>query len=205
MVTVRPGFDACERDQLAALFWQAFEGKLGKVLRPEPKALALLAQTLNPNCALIARTQEGKILGGAGIAVDGQSLIEAKFANLTQHYGLLGTLWRVPLLVLLDRSPQPGCLTMDGLFVAEEARGQGVGTALLSAVQDLAVERGYKTLRLDVIDTNPRARALYERQGFVPQAPQRLGPFAWIFGFSAATPMLKTLHSDANPPPTLTD
>ncbi|MEO1550281.1 MAG: GNAT family N-acetyltransferase [Pseudomonadota bacterium] len=74
------------------------------------------------------------------------------------------------------------------------ARGQGVGTRLLSAVEALARARGCTCLRLDVIDTNPRARALYVRQGFEPQAPQRLGPFAGVFGFSTAIPMIKPFH-----------
>jgi RimJ/RimL family protein N-acetyltransferase len=46
-------------------------------------------------------------------------------------------------------------------------------------------------VRLDVIDTNPRARALYERKGFVATGEQKLGPLKPVFGFSSATTLIK--------------
>jgi len=42
----------------------------------------------------------------------------------------------------------------------------GVGSALLDAVAREAQARGLKEVRLDVIDSNPRAKALYTRKGF---------------------------------------
>ena len=53
--------------------------------------------------------------------------------------------------------------------------------------------RGYAEVRLDVIDNNPRARTLYERRGFVAGDTQYLGPLKYLFGFSAATTMVRTV------------
>jgi ribosomal protein S18 acetylase RimI-like enzyme len=80
---------------------------------------------------------------------------------------------------------------MDGNFVDPTARGRGVGTALLDAIVDEARARGYAEVRLDVIDNNPRARTLYERRGFVAGDTQYLGPLKYLFGFSAATTMVR--------------
>ena len=80
---------------------------------------------------------------------------------------------------------------LDGLCVAAEARGQGIGTLLLDAICAEARLRGYPAVRLDVIDSNPRAIALYQRQGFVTQATARIGPLRWIFGFRASHRMVR--------------
>jgi ribosomal protein S18 acetylase RimI-like enzyme len=80
---------------------------------------------------------------------------------------------------------------MDGIFVAAEARGRGVGTALLDAVCKEAKQRGFRQVRLDVIDTNPRARALYLHEGFKEVSTHKLGVLRHAFGFSAATTMVR--------------
>ena len=79
---------------------------------------------------------------------------------------------------------------MDGIFVSETARGQGVGTKLLNATKEKAISLGCSTVRLDVIDTNPRARSLYERQGFVAGNTNNIGFFSHIFGFQKSTTMV---------------
>ena len=52
-----------------------------------------------------------------------------------------------------------------GIGVVGEARGMGVGRALLAALLELAREQGHRTLSLSVDRQNP-ARRLYERVGF---------------------------------------
>jgi ribosomal protein S18 acetylase RimI-like enzyme len=80
---------------------------------------------------------------------------------------------------------------MDGLCVDTAARGQGVGRALLAAIAAEAARRGYAEVRLDVIDSNLRARALYEREGFVAVGGQRIGLLRHVFGFAEAITMVR--------------
>jgi GNAT superfamily N-acetyltransferase len=54
------------------------------------------------------------------------------------------------------------------VWVAPEARGHGVGEALIAAVVDWATRAGHRRLRLDVGDRNAPAIALYARLGFTP-------------------------------------
>lgn len=56
---------------------------------------------------------------------------------------------------------------IQGLAVAEEARGAGVGRALLRAVQDEARRQGARRITLRVLGHNTPARKLYESEGFV--------------------------------------
>ncbi|MER5967408.1 GNAT family N-acetyltransferase [Streptomyces sp. NPDC002057] len=60
------------------------------------------------------------------------------------------------------------CPEFNGLDVRPELRGQGVGTALIRAAEELARERGAAFLGLGVGHDNPRAAALYERLGYTP-------------------------------------
>ncbi|MER7896662.1 GNAT family N-acetyltransferase [Streptomyces sp. NPDC096046] len=58
-------------------------------------------------------------------------------------------------------------LQIQGLAVAEEARGRGVGRALVRAATDEARRRGARRITLRVLAHNTPARALYEAQEFV--------------------------------------
>jgi ribosomal protein S18 acetylase RimI-like enzyme len=56
---------------------------------------------------------------------------------------------------------------IQGLAVAEEARGRGVGRALIRAATEEARRRGARRLTLRVLGHNTPARKLYEAEGFV--------------------------------------
>ncbi|MFD3590827.1 GNAT family N-acetyltransferase [Streptomyces sp. NPDC058683] len=55
---------------------------------------------------------------------------------------------------------------IQGLAVAEEARGHGVARTLLRAVMEEARGRGARRIRLGVLGHNAPARRLYESEGF---------------------------------------
>ncbi|MEU2339266.1 GNAT family N-acetyltransferase [Streptomyces sp. NPDC006654] len=55
---------------------------------------------------------------------------------------------------------------IQGLAVAEDARGQGVARALLRAAMDEARRRGARRIRLGVLGHNTPARRLYASEGF---------------------------------------
>jgi GNAT superfamily N-acetyltransferase len=55
------------------------------------------------------------------------------------------------------------------LVVAEEAEGQGIGSALMRAAEAWARERGYRKLTLNVFESNRKARALYDHLGYAPE------------------------------------
>ena len=154
---------------------------------PDAKALGFIAEQLNPDFALVARNTSDEVLGIAGFKTAKGALIEGGMADLARHYGWLSSLWRGPLLALVERELAPDVLLMDGICVASEARGMGLGTALLDAIKAEAGAQGLCSVRLDVIDSNPRARALYEREGFQPAGEQTLGPLRHVFGFRYST------------------
>jgi GNAT superfamily N-acetyltransferase len=62
---------------------------------------------------------------------------------------------------------QPG-IYLEDLYVRPGYRGRGYGKALLSAVAQLAVERGCGRLEWSVLDWNQRAIDFYKKLGAVP-------------------------------------
>ncbi|MGV6839537.1 MAG: GNAT family N-acetyltransferase [Planktomarina sp.] len=182
------GFNSQDRHKVSEMFWNAFEQKLRLPLGPQVKAIQFLEQNLQPQFAISAYDQD-VLLGVAGFKTADGGLLGGDFKDLRAVYGGWGAFWRGGLLSLLERDLKDGQLLMDGIFVDAAARGQGVGKALLSAVKDHAKRSGYGQVRLDVIAENPRAKALYLREGFVEGPSHRYPYLKPIFGFSGSTEM----------------
>jgi ribosomal protein S18 acetylase RimI-like enzyme len=200
-VTIHRGLPVGLRQAGARLYWDAFGEKLGHVLGPESRAMAFLDRVIEADQCVIALDDNGGLLGLAGFKTDGGSFAGGTLADLRAVYGVWGAFWRGHLLSALNRDIVADVFLMDGICVASSAQGQGVGTALLSALYDEAAARGHRSIRLDVIDSNARARALYDREGFVPVLTSRLGLLRHIFGFSSSTTMMRPLADPALPSP----
>ncbi len=192
-LTILRGLPRDQRRAAAGLYWQAFGGKLGHVLGPDDRALEFLDRVIRADHAIAALDGNGTLVGLAGFKTAQGAFAGGSFADLRAVYGLVGALWRAALLRLLGRQIDNARFLMDGICVARNARGRGVGSRLVEAICDEARARGYAEVRLDVIDTNFRARALYERLGFHAAGVEHLGPLRHVFGFRSATMMLRRI------------
>jgi ribosomal protein S18 acetylase RimI-like enzyme len=193
-VHVAPGLPAQFRAEAARLYFEAFWPKLSAVLGHDRLEVvsAVAAPRLRPERAVSAHDGD-VLLGVAGFKRAGLGFADLSLADLRQLFGWWGGGWRGLALAQLDRSERPGELLMDGICVAETARGRGIGSRLLAGIESEARRAGAARIRLDVIDTNPRARALYERHGFRAVDTHRLGLLGTLFGFAAATEMHKEI------------
>jgi ribosomal protein S18 acetylase RimI-like enzyme len=192
-VTIFSGLHPHLRRDAARLYWEAFGGKLGRVLGPEARALDFFERVIRADLCLAALDDQGKLIGVAGFKTPAGSFAGGGWDDLTAIYGPLGGRWRGSLLWTLNREVDNDRFLVDGICVSRKHRGQGVGTLLLAGLYDEASARGYRSIRLDVIDANWRARALYERQGFTATRTEQLGPLRHLFGFAAATTMVRPL------------
>ncbi len=84
-------------------------------------------------------------VGGGGLA---------SLSGFCQLYPTFCSVAAAPIRVLYD------------LFVAPEARGQGVAQALMQAAEDDSRRSGCARLDLSTAHTNRRAQALYESRGW---------------------------------------
>jgi GNAT superfamily N-acetyltransferase len=153
-VTIFRGLHPQLRPQAARLYWDAFGGKLGRVLGPDDRAVRFFERVIRGDLCFSAVGDGGELIGLAGYKTTAGS-----FAG--------------------------------GTCVARAHRGKGIGSQLLAALYQEAVERGYGAVRLDVIQDNWRARALYERQGFRAVRTEELGVLRFLFGFASSTTMVR--------------
>lgn len=185
------GIPEHNREEAAVLYWEAFGEKLGFVMGPKYQALMFVRSVLRPDHGICAHGEDGRLLGIAGFKTVNGALVGGEFHDLRRVYGWVSAAIRITLLAALERDTENERFLMDGLFVAPEARGLGVGTALLDAIADEAKRRGYDQVRLDVVDTNPRAKALYRHVGFKEVRTVKTGMLRYVFGFRAATTMVR--------------
>lgn len=192
-VSLHIGLPLHLRAEAVQLYWQAFGGKLGRVMGPEPLALRFLARVLRGDHAIVALDAKGALLGMAGFKTPAGSFAGGEMADVLAIYGRLGAAWRLPLLWMLGHEVDNDRFLLDGICVARSARGRGIGSALMQAIEAEAVARGYEQVRLDVIDSNWRAKALYLRLGYAVEKTDDIGLLRFAFGFRSATTMVKPL------------
>lgn len=61
---------------------------------------------------------------------------------------------------------EPEAAELVSMWIAPAGRGQGVGDALMTAIEDWARDAGARVLKLSVVDGNDPAHNLYLRSGF---------------------------------------
>jgi ribosomal protein S18 acetylase RimI-like enzyme len=203
-LTIRRGLEPRHRAAAAAIFEDAF-GHDQRMTVPDPaKRLRFL------EAAIDARHVASALDGDELVGLVGLSTREAPYRggvmdiswDPRQLHGILGWLgaaWAQWGTRLARHRPAADELYIDGLAVASHARGQGVGTRLLAEADAAARELGLAWVRLDVLDANPRARALYERLGFEVTKVAPLGYQGRWTGYGAMVSMQRAVDRDASP------
>lgn len=193
-LAVQHGLPGHQRRAAAELYWQAFGGKLGRVLGPDQAALTYLERVMRQDHVFVA-LEDGHLVGLAGYKTAGGSFVGGTVDDLRAVYGRAGAMWRGVLLRFPGHDVGEARFLMDGVCVAYGARGRGIGSRLVEAVCAEARQRGHAEVCLDVIDTNWRAKALYERLGFSAAGEDRIGPLRHVYGFHSVTTMVRRITS----------
>jgi len=183
--------------QAAAVYYDAFAQKLDGLefgSRPPAQAIRILIDTIQPEMAAYALL-DGRVVGVAGMQYRGRRFYVVPWRDWRREFGLAGGLWRWAWFRLGQQFAHPAAdaLRVDGIAVSAAARGQGVGTQLMAALEAHARAVGLRAVELEVVDTNPEARRLYERLGFVVTKEGHYGQITARGGFTGATYMRKEL------------
>lgn len=96
--------------------------------------------------------------------------------------------------VVALRRDGPRHFFVEVLYVRPEARGKGLGRALMRAAAEYALDQGADHLELDVLEDNAAARHLYDRLGFATVERRLAAPAAALVGESGDGPTFGFVH-----------
>ncbi len=191
------------RSAAATLYHDAFGAKFAVAVSSFEKRIAVLQNSLNLRFA-IGAVIEGELIGLAGYKTTEGSLTDGiTYRTLIRSLGPIRGTWTAFILSIYERTSPPHELLMDGIVVDAGMRGLGIGAMLLDKLAAFASSSGYSSLRLDVIDTNPRARRMYERNGFISVGTEHFACLRWLLGFGASTTLVRdvsTMAGSKTPP-----
>ncbi|PQZ92206.1 GNAT family N-acetyltransferase [Arthrobacter sp. MYb227] len=190
---IEDGLIEQDRPWASSLYWEAFRSKLRPAFGGEDVGKAVVRTSLRPDRILVARVN-GSVVGVCGYTADGVSAVDLSWTSLRSHLSRRGATRAIAMLAILARSSSHEALVLDGICVAGNHRGLGIGTSLLDAAGSRAREFGFRAMRLTVVDTNPRAEALYRRLGFVAVGGGSLGVLSVVYGFDRYTTMERTFE-----------
>lgn len=171
------------------LYDEAFGQKFAVAVRCTQKRRLLLSDSFMLEYAIVAISEE-RLIGIVGFHTPKGSLTgKMTYAMLISRLGFIKGHWAALIFALYERQPSPQELVMDGIAVRADVRGRGVGGRLLEELVAYATAQKYKSIRLDVIDINPKAKKLYERKGFVAIKTDTFPYLRWLLGFGGVTTM----------------
>ena len=201
-VTITRSLPESVRAAAVDVFVEAFGEKMSTALPDPDRRRAFVARTLAADHCITALDGES-FLGFAGLkAATGHyagGVVDARrlgFGEARRLLGMRGAIKARVAFGLVDHRPKPRELYIENIVVAPEARGKGIGTRLLAEIETIAREDGFERIWLDVVDTNPRARVLYEREGYKVIKEQKLYFMSRFAGFSVVRTMELAVGAD---------
>lgn len=194
MIEIAETIPENQRQRAGEIYYEAFRRKLQPLVGKPESTRRVLASGFALEMA-IGALSEGNLLGLAGLhthkGLFSSVLLQDCLAQLSLVRGLCA--WAVLNLFGAGAKCPPGHLRIAAIAVDEKARGQGLGSRLLETVFDKACREGFKAVRLEVVDTNLRAKKLYENLGFgIVETRHYPITNGWL-GFSKEYVMVKTL------------
>ncbi len=189
MITYHVGIPERYKLEAVELYDEAFNEKLSLAIPCEKARKKLFYENFMPQYA-IGAISKNTLHGIAGFHTNEGSLTGTiSYRALLSQLGFLRGNRAALVFSLYERKPKPGEIVMDGIAVRSNPRVSGIGSTLLDEIIKYAKQHGYNSVRLDVIDTNPRAKALYERLGFRTVSTEYFPYLRKILGFGGVTTM----------------
>lgn len=177
------------------LYLNALNDIFKPVLGDDDRAQEALIRDLDTQHCLIATCNQ-KPVGILGVGNRKGSFLNPTLKTMVGVYGAIQGTLRLCGLALLHHPTKPGEFYVEGVAVSEEMRGQGIGSRLFSQLEKMVLKKGAGTISLEVVDTNPKAKALYERLGFRAIKQKKIWPVNWFikFNFRSTTFMIKKIR-----------
>lgn len=169
---------------VAKLIYDTFLKKFQYTLGTRHIGVRFIANSLQGEYGLLA-LRDDEFVGVAGVKTAKGELIQVRFSSWIRTYHIRTIRSFLIGFPFWFERREPGVLTLANLSIVESARGQGIGTQMVKEFIRFGINQNFRILKLEVINSNVRAKALYERLGFKITKYSKI-PFPWshLLGFT---------------------
>ena len=191
---IKYGIPAKQRIKIAKMLYETFEHIFSNIFGNKNKTILLISTCIQDDRTLVA-FKDDLAVGLAGLQYCGKSFIDPSLKQVTRIFGL--ETFRVLLfggIFLFFNKRTQKEIHLESLAVTTDEQGKGIGSKLLYFVIDYARLKGFSQIRLEVKDSNPNAKRLYERIGFKEKRVQKIPyPFNRLLGIKSIIEMIYIL------------
>ena len=152
-------------NQAIEIYYFAFKQKIRPLIKSKEKAIAVYKKGLNYDRIFYA-VIENNVVGLVGLYYEKKNFIDIEYSNLRKHFNPFRSFFIYSIYRLISSKIKEDVLRIDSLAVKESVRGLGIGSQLIDKVFQFAKSKGFNEVILEVVDTNPKAKKLYEKIGF---------------------------------------
>ncbi|MCL5073128.1 MAG: GNAT family N-acetyltransferase [Actinobacteria bacterium] len=154
-----------QRIRAIEIFYDAFERKIRALIKSKEKAISIYSNSLKNDHVFYALLN-GNIVGLIGLHYKNKTFLDLKYGDIRKYFNPLRSYFIYRICKLASPKIKDDVLRIDSIAVDKSIRSQGIGTLLINKVFEFAKNEGFKEVILEVVNTNPKAKALYERIGF---------------------------------------
>jgi len=179
--------DKINQNQLSQaldIYYFAFRRKIRALIKIKEKALAIHKKSLNSDRVLYALSGS-RVVGVLGLHYDNKNFMEIKYKYLREHFNPIQSYFIYFIYKIMSPKLNSDVIRIDSIAVDEDIRGKGIGSLLIKKVFEFAKDKGFKEIILEVVDTNPKAKKLYERLGFKEKKQVKFYFTQRVAGFSS--------------------
>ncbi|WP_042891941.1 GNAT family N-acetyltransferase, partial [Anaplasma marginale] len=152
--------------EAAKIYTEAFYEKAKGLVGSQQNMRSLLEKSFNPELAIVALAGD-RLVGVAGMTYNDRRFLKFSWSVFKEEFGLVLGLRKYLIYKMIALRPYDrGQLLLECLAVGSNIRGMGVGSLLIEEVCNYAKQHSLTSVRLEVVDTNPKAKKLYDRMGF---------------------------------------
>ncbi|MBD3187827.1 GNAT family N-acetyltransferase [Candidatus Bathyarchaeota archaeon] len=154
--------------QVARLIHEAFDGKIDRLLlrtTDGARAIRLIKIATRFDQGYYA-IDGSTVVGCMGYSKPRNQFLHFSWRALRREFGCFGAMGRLMSQYFSRDKFQDDEMYITLIAVAEGYRSTGIGSRLIKILANHGKRVCKKRLVLDVVDSNPRARNLYERLGF---------------------------------------
>lgn len=187
-----------QKREVASLYYKAFPKKFHALwifTKTETQAVAILYKSLRYKKGIYV-LKEDKVLGFIGLEKGDGYFAPLDYASFREAFHMPGASWRYlayGIYRLFHGKTEADAIHIDPIVVSQQARGKGIGSRLLETTFRYGKALGKNKVILEVVDTNPMAKKLYERLGFRVVKEENISCLSRRTGFNKVYHMIKDL------------